>query len=37
MWVMEKDKYDVLVGDSSASTPLKGGFEVKETSWWKGL
>jgi beta-glucosidase len=36
-WVMEKGKYDVLVGDSSADTPLKGGFQVKETSWWNGL
>lgn len=37
MWIMEKDEYNVLVGDSSASTPLKARFEVKTTSWWKGL
>ncbi|KAH7025588.1 beta-glucosidase [Macrophomina phaseolina] len=36
-WIMEKDEYDVLVGDSSASTPLQGSFKVGETSWWKGL
>ena len=36
-WVMEKDVYNVLVGDSSASTPLKAQFQVKETSWWRGL
>lgn len=36
-WIMEKDKYDVLVGDSSASTPLVAGFEVNATSYWKGL
>jgi beta-glucosidase len=37
MWIMEKDGYDVLVGDSSASTPLKGEFYVEKTNWWKGL
>lgn len=36
-WIMEEDKYDVLVGDSSAHTPLKGSFQVKKTSWWNGL
>ncbi|KIW19815.1 hypothetical protein PV08_00390 [Exophiala spinifera] len=36
-WTMEKDVYDVLVGDSSASTPLKGHFAVHETKWWRGL
>lgn len=36
-WVMEKDVYDVLVGDSSASTPLKAQFKVAQTSWWRGL
>lgn len=36
-WIMEKDKYTVLVGDSSANTPLQGEFEVKKTAWWKGL
>ncbi|TVY71516.1 putative beta-glucosidase I, partial [Lachnellula suecica] len=36
-WVEESGTYDVLVGNSSASTPLKGTFEVDETSWWSGL
>ena len=36
-WVMEKDRYEVLVGDSSANTPLKGEFTVEKTSWWNGL
>lgn len=36
-WVMEKDVYEVLVGDSSAATPLKAKFQVRETSWWRGL
>ena len=36
-WVMEKDTYDVLVGDSSADTPLRAQFEVKQTQWWNGL
>jgi len=36
-WVSEKGKYTVLVGDSSADTPLKEGFEVKKTMWWRGL
>ncbi|KAL2429863.1 putative beta-glucosidase I [Exophiala dermatitidis] len=36
-WVMEKDVYDILVGASSASTPLKAKFQVHQTSWWKGL
>lgn len=36
-WIMEKDEYAVLVGTSSASTPLVGGFVVEATSWWKGL
>ncbi|EXJ90576.1 beta-glucosidase [Capronia coronata CBS 617.96] len=36
-WIMEKDVYDVLVGNSSASTPLKAKFHVQTTSWWKGL
>jgi beta-glucosidase len=36
-WIIEKDTYDVLVGNSSACTPLKGIFQVEETTWWKGL
>ena len=36
-WVMEKGSYDILVGDSSASTPLKAHFDVPKTIWWRGL
>jgi beta-glucosidase len=36
-WILEKDTYDVLVGNSSASTPLKACFGVDTTRWWKGL
>jgi beta-glucosidase len=36
-WIMEKDRYEVLVGDSSANTPLKGEFIVQKTTWWNGL
>ncbi|KAH0831636.1 hypothetical protein AYO21_01833 [Fonsecaea monophora] len=36
-WVMEKDAFDVLVGDSSANTPLKAQIRVKRTAWWRGL
>lgn len=36
-WTMEKGAYDVLVGDSSSSTPLQGQFKVRETRWWRGL
>ena len=35
-WIMEKDRYEVLVGESSANTPLKGECVVK-TTWWNGL
>lgn len=37
MWILEKDTYDVLVGNSSANTPLKACFDVEKTRWWKGL
>lgn len=36
-WVMEEGAYEVHVGNSSASTPLKGEFEVAATSYWRGL
>jgi beta-glucosidase len=39
-WVVEKDTYRVLVGDSSASSAektVKGSFEVAATRWWNGL
>lgn len=37
MWISERDTYDVLVGCSSADTPLKATFEITETQWWSGL
>lgn len=37
-WVVEKDTYDVLVGNTSAGEgALKGSFQVEKTSWWNGL
>lgn len=36
-WIEERGVYDVLVGTSSADTPLTSSFEVKETTWWNGL
>ncbi len=36
-WIMEKDTYKILVGDSSANTSLTATFDVKETKWWNGL
>lgn len=36
-WVEESGNYTVLVGDSSANTPLAAEFDVRETSYWKGL
>ncbi|TVY46446.1 putative beta-glucosidase I [Lachnellula occidentalis] len=36
-WIEESGVYDVLVGNSSADTPLKASFEVAETIWWSGL
>jgi beta-glucosidase len=37
MWIAEKDTYDVLVGNSSAYTPLMASFEIDDTVWWSGL
>jgi beta-glucosidase len=37
MWITEKDTYDVLVGASSANTPLETSFEIHDTIWWSGL
>jgi len=37
MWISEKDTFDVLIGSSSANTPLKASFEVRETTWWSGV
>ncbi|KAF7914950.1 hypothetical protein BELL_0659g00040 [Botrytis elliptica] len=37
-WVVEKDVYDVLVGNTSELTgELKATFEVERTEWWNGL
>jgi beta-glucosidase len=36
-WIQEAGNYIILVGNSSASTPLKGVFQVGQTSWWTGL
>lgn len=38
-WIMEKDTYEVLVGNSSRGDgALRGAFEIIEkTSWWNGL
>jgi beta-glucosidase len=37
MWISERHTYDVLVGSSSADTPLQASFQVQETTWWSGL
>jgi beta-glucosidase len=37
MWITEAGDYDVLVGESSATTSCAGTFVVDKTSWWKGL
>jgi beta-glucosidase len=36
-WISEKGKYQVLVGTSSASTPLQASFSVAKTEVWKGM
>lgn len=38
-WIMEKDRYEVIVSDSSTVTgkALIGYFEVEQNSWWIGL
>ncbi|RMZ81505.1 hypothetical protein DV738_g2298, partial [Chaetothyriales sp. CBS 135597] len=36
-WIMEKDKFDVLLGTSSASVQKVGEISVAETKWWSGL
>lgn len=37
-WIVEKDEYEVIIGNSSAvKGALRGTFEVEETSWWNGL
>ncbi|KAH8590033.1 glycosyl hydrolase family 3 N terminal domain-containing protein [Bisporella sp. PMI_857] len=37
MWIEEAGMYDVLVGSSSAQTPLSKAFELIETKWWSGV
>lgn len=37
MWIVEKGRYNVLVGKSSQARFLEGDFEVNETWWWTGL
>jgi beta-glucosidase len=37
MWIAEKDCYRVLVGDSSAKTPLEETFELEKSRWWLGV
>jgi beta-glucosidase len=36
-WISEKGKYQVLVGTSSAETPLQASFSVAKTEVWKGM
>jgi beta-glucosidase len=36
-WISERGMYDVLVGNSSANTPMRGSFEISRTEWWNGL
>lgn len=36
-WLMEKGSFQVLIGNSSASTPLVADFVVPNSIYWKGL
>ena len=36
-WCSEKGDYEVLVGTSSADTPLKDKFTIESTEYWLGL
>ncbi|KAI4147944.1 MAG: hypothetical protein LQ340_005308 [Diploschistes diacapsis] len=38
-WIMERGLYAVLLGTSSVmgKGSLEGTFEIKETTWWRGL
>jgi beta-glucosidase len=36
-WIMEKGKYEVLVGNSSESVKKAGVVELSKTSYWTGL
>lgn len=37
MWILEKGRYKVFVGNSSQSGFLEGEYDVEETGWWNGL
>ncbi|KAB8290818.1 hypothetical protein EYC80_008455 [Monilinia laxa] len=38
-WIVEKDEYEVIVGNTSeeGNGELRGKFEVDKTEWWNGL
>lgn len=37
-WVVEKDTYEVIVGNSSSEEgSLRGRYEIETTSWWNGI
>ncbi|KAJ8059492.1 hypothetical protein OCU04_011153 [Sclerotinia nivalis] len=38
-WIVEKDTYEVIVGNTSeeGKGELRGVFEVEKTEWWNGL
>lgn len=36
-WIMEEDKYEVLVGNSSQKVKKAGEVQVSKTTWWTGL
>ncbi|KAA8564865.1 hypothetical protein MFRU_008g02920 [Monilinia fructicola] len=38
-WIVEKDEYEVIVGNTSeeGNGELRGKFEVEKTEWWNGL
>jgi beta-glucosidase len=37
-WVVERDSYEVVIGNSSAGKrAVRGSFEVEKTNWWNGL
>jgi len=37
-WIVEKDTFEVIVGNTSAGDgALKASFEIEKTSWWNGI
>ncbi|KAL2208441.1 beta-glucosidase [Sarocladium strictum] len=36
-WAIEQGEYELLIGDSSANTRIRGSFHVRKSSWWNGL